>query len=55
METKYHCLHRGQRQDKSRASISTSRIAQMVNEIRGGIRGIAVRNGAQMGASTMLM
>jgi ferritin-like metal-binding protein YciE len=54
METKYHCLHRGQRQDKSRTSMSTSRIAQMANEIRGDTRGIEVRNGAQMGASTIL-
>lgn len=54
METKYHCLHRGQRQDKSRTSMSTNRIAQMANEIRGGTRGMVVSNGAQMGANTTL-
>jgi hypothetical protein len=54
METKYHCLHRGQRQESSLTSMNTNRITQTANEKRGDNRGIAVRYGAQIGANTML-
>jgi hypothetical protein len=53
-ETKYHCLHRGQRHVKRRTSVNKNRIAQRANETRGGTRGTAFSNGAHMGRSSTL-